>query len=291
MDAVNWSDQLRDRAKKTGSLVCLGLDPQLEKIPFKAMNNGEMLFEFCAKIMDTAAERGASPNVIKPNYAFFAQYGFEGLRALKKTIDRAHELGLPVILDAKRGDIGSTAEAYARECFEFWNADAVTVNPWMGTDAVEPFLKFAREREKGVYVLVRTSNAGAADFQGLELENKKKVFEAVADRLVKWATGGHQNIGAVVGATSMDELHAVCTQFTKTGLEIPLLIPGVGAQGAHATDVLATLRKTQYPLELAVINASRSVLFAFEKNPSRPFDAAAADELEKLRADTRIENG
>ncbi len=285
---MNFVEAIQENAKKNRSLVCLGLDPDIEKIPVQEKSVEKKISVFFEKILDACVSANALPNVVKPNYAFFAQYGFEGFRALEKTIQKAHSLGLPVILDAKRNDIGKTAEAYARECFEFWKVDAVTVNPFLGTDSVEPFLKWCREKEKGIFLLNRTSNPGASDFQTQKMHSQKMLFEAVSEKIVEWGKGANGNVGAVVGATSPAELETISGFFAKQPLPVPLLIPGVGTQGGSAEETVSVLKKNQYSLETVLINSSSGVLYAHEKQPGISFEGAALKELQQLQKQTRI---
>jgi orotidine-5'-phosphate decarboxylase len=269
-------------------MVCLGLDPVVEKIPVPEHSIEKKITVFFEKILDSCASENALPNVVKPNYAFFAQYGFDGLHALEKTIAKAHSMGLPVILDAKRNDIGKTAEAYARECFDFWKVDAVTVNPFLGSDSVEPFLKWCREKGKGIFALNRTSNPGASDFQTKKMDSGKLLFHSVSEKIVEWGKQANGNVGAVVGATSPLELDAISGFFCQQSIPVPLLIPGVGTQGGSAEETVSVLKKNRYPLETVVINSSSGVLYAHEKQAGIPFEEAALKELKKLREQTRF---
>lgn len=185
---MTFVDKLREATNSTGSIVCMGMDPDLEKIrklkEFERDDAYHGLFLFYRKIMDAAVSEDVRPGMVKPNYAFWGQYGIEGLRALKQTIEDAHERGLLVTFDGKRGDIGKTSEAYAREIFDFWGADAATVAPYMGSDSVIPFVNRASKDGKGVYVLARTSNKGAADLQNLVVSGAV-VIEANGERKVE----------------------------------------------------------------------------------------------------------
>jgi orotidine-5'-phosphate decarboxylase len=287
--ALSFSALLAKRFAATGSLVCLGLDPVLERIPQKKDSAKETLTSFFISILDECEKADCLPNVVKPNIAFFSQYGLEGLHALESVIAHAHGLDLPVILDAKRGDIGRTSAAYATEAFDMWKADAVTIAPYMGSDSVRPFIERAEKEGKGVYVLVRTSNVGATDFQTLRLADGSQLFEAVARKVAQWGTDANGNVGAVVGATSVSELSQLASFFAACDPVVPLLIPGVGAQGGSAADVVRTLSSNGYALQNALINASSSVLYAHEKNQSVPFAQAAVAELKKLQSECGID--
>ena len=172
---ANYLELLESSARERQSIACFGLDPVLELMPESLMQpREEKIVYFYTQIIDAALSEKQSISALKPNYAFFAQYGFDGLRALKTIIER-YSGKLPIILDAKRGDIGKSSEAYANEVFNFWGADAVTVSPYMGYDSVLPFIERCKTG-RGVYVLCRTSNEGAADFQSLRMENGKQLF-------------------------------------------------------------------------------------------------------------------
>ena len=241
---ANWVDR--------NSLLCVGLDPDPAKIPAHLQGKPGAIFEFCKAIVDATADLACC---FKPQIAYFAAHRAEDqLEALIGHIHACHP-DTPVILDAKRGDIGSTAEQYAIEAFERFRADAVTVNPYMGRDSAEPYLAYP---DKGVILLCRTSNAGGSDLQFLDVGGEK-LYERVA-RLVAqdWNTNG--NCGLVVGATFPTEIARVRE---LTG-RMPLLVPGIGAQGG---DIEATVKagKTvngDQPGGGLMINSSRAILYA-----------------------------
>ena len=190
----------------------------------------------------------------KPNLAFYETLGTEGLAILEKTIKRIPG-DIPIIGDAKRGDIGNTARAYAQAIFEYLGFDAATVNPYLGYDSLEPFLQY---RDRGIFILCRTSNAGAVDFQSLNIENsdgrRTPLFELIAGKAGEWNV--HGNIGLVVGATYPDELKTIRQQHP----DMPLMIPGVGAQGGNLE--LTVHYGVDRHGEKAIINSSRQVLYA-----------------------------
>ncbi len=230
------------------SLLCVGLDPDPAKFPAHLQGKPEAIYDFCTAIVDATADAVCC---FKPQIAYFAAQRAEGqLEALIAHIHEKHP-GIPVILDAKRGDIGSTAEQYAREAFERYGADAVTVNPYMGHDSVEPYLAYGG---KGVILLCRTSNPGGSDLQFLDVGGEK-LYERVA-RLVadEWNSSGQ--CALVVGATFPAEIARV----RDIVGDMPLLVPGIGAQGG---DIEATLRagKTVDGAGL-MINSSRAILYA-----------------------------
>ncbi len=254
---MNFPEILEKTAERNGSIACMGMDPVIEKIPLQQKNVTKKIVKFYSEILAAVADKIGA---VKPNYAFFAQYGFDGLKAMETLIAAAKKEKLPVILDAKRGDIGKSSEAYSKEVFEAWKADAVTVSPYMGSDSVSPFIRWCG-REKGVYVLVRTSNPGASDLQQLQLKNGKTVFMETAAKVVEWHKPG---VGAVVGATNIYELRKILELFASTSKKIPLLIPGVGAQGGNAADVAALLRRTTGNLMLHRISSSSGISYAYE---------------------------
>lgn len=235
--------------QKNDSLLCVGLDPDPARFPAHLKGRDDAIFEFCKGIVDATADLVCS---FKPQIAYFAARRAEDqLEALIAHIHAKHP-GIPVILDAKRGDIGSTAEQYAVESFERFQADAITVNPYMGRDSVEPYLAWP---DKGVILLCRTSNPGGSDLQFLDVGGGEKLFERVA-RLVatEWNTTGQ--CALVVGATFPAEIARV-RELTGT---LPLLVPGIGAQGG---DIEATVKagKTLGGTGL-MINSSRAILYA-----------------------------
>ncbi len=278
---MNYSELLREKAKESGSIVCMGADPVLERIPIKNGSVEEKITNFYKQIIDAAIAEGAVPGAIKPNYAFYAQYGFEGLRALKNVCRHVKEKGIPLILDAKRGDIGKTNAAYAREVFDFWEADCVTLSPFLGQDSVAPFVQWCEEKGKGIYLLNRTSNKGAAEIQNLECDGKL-FYSIISEKIVKWGTNANGNVGAVVGATSIEEFERIVGFFVQSKASVPLLIPGVGAQGGSAADVTAAMRKAGYELQLARINSSSGINYAYEKQETDDFAGAAAKAIKQL---------
>ena len=275
---MGYLEFLDSSAKAGKSIVCLGLDPALEKLPPSVLPREERITAFFSEIIDASLAQSPAIGAIKPNYAYFAQYGFDGLRSLKTLIDR-YRGKLPIILDAKRGDIGKSSEAYAKEAFEFWNADAVTVSPYMGEDSVKPFLDFC-QHGRGVYVLCRTTNNGSYDLQSMVLDNGKQVFSHVAGKMEKWHVNG---MGAVFGANYIDELESIIWAFYDAHKKLPLLIPGVGAQGASAAQTAKVLRSVwSESLPLHRINSSSGITYAFQKENSADYVGCALKEIEKL---------
>ena len=276
---MSFVEQLRERAEKTGNIISFGFDPVVEKIPSKKQSVKETIVAFNRELLDAFVSEGIEPALAKPNGAFYEQYGFEGLQALKVVIEDCHARGIPVLLDVKRGDIGKTSEAYAKAVFGFWEADALTVAPYMGNDSVGPFLEYC-SKGKGVYILVRTSNKGAVDVQNLDVKGVP-VYRKVAEHLVRgWHVPG---AGAVVGATYPAELEELSAFFVGSGKQVPLLIPGVGAQGGSAADVVGTLRKTGNPLWMHRINSSSGISYAYEKEKTTDYVGAAVRAMKELK--------
>ena len=276
---MNYSELLEQTAREFQSIACLGMDPVLERIPLEWEGVEGRLTGFYAGILEACASSSVMPGAVKPNYAFFAQYGFDGLKALKKVIGVAKKEGLPVILDAKRGDIGATAKAYSKEVFEFWEADCVTISPYMGGDSVRPFIEWCEGKGKGVYILTRTSNPGAADFQNLSTA-QGQVFEVVSEKVLGWGKNAKGSVGVVVGATSLEEFEKIHSFFR--GKKVPFLIPGVGAQGGSASEVAGVLRKDLEAMPLHRINSSSGINYAWEREKTKDFAGAAVRELDRL---------
>jgi orotidine-5'-phosphate decarboxylase len=233
---------------RSDSLLCVGLDPDPGKMPAHLAHAPDAIYQFCTAIADATADLVCA---FKPQIAYFAaQRAEDQLEALIEHIHSAHP-HVPVILDVKRGDIGSTAEQYAREAFERYKADAVTVNPYMGFDSIEPWLAYS---DRGVFLLCRTSNPGGADLQMLDVGGEK-LYERVA-RLAAGPWNGAGELGLVVGATVPAELARV----RALAPNLPLLVPGIGAQGG---DVQATVSAGRTTEGLGmVINSSRAILYA-----------------------------
>lgn len=278
--------KLRESARQTGSLICMGIDPVPDKIPLEYDGTERMLTQFYTNIFGAIKETGTIPGLFKPNQGFFIKKDqplldiFIGSRALANVIRylRKNFPNVPRVLDYKRGDIAKSSDNYAMEAVN-WAVDAVTVSPYMGTDSVMPFVS----RTKGMYVLVRTSNPGAKDFQDLILEDGRPLYMAVAEKTVEWSKKAKGDVGAVVGATSPDELERIAGFYVESGQDIPLLIPGVGAQGGTAQEVMERLRKVGYELPLVRINSSSGINFAWEKEGNREdYAMAAVRAIQKL---------
>jgi orotidine-5'-phosphate decarboxylase len=254
---------------RNDSLVCVGLDPEIERFPQHVAAHASPIFQFNKAIIDATADLVCA---YKPQFAHYAAYEAED--QLQRTIEYIHETypDVPVILDSKRGDVGNTAERYANEAFERYGADAVTVNPYLGGDSLEPFLKHA---DRGVIILCRTSNPGARDLQDLTVDAAgRRLYHVVADLAAQqWNTRG--NCLLVVGATYPQELAEV----RRIVGDMPLLVPGVGAQGG---DVAAAVRSGQTAAGTGlIISSSRAILYA---SRGEDFASAARTATERLRS-------
>ncbi|GGL26456.1 orotidine 5'-phosphate decarboxylase [Halarchaeum grantii] len=259
---MGFFDDLAARIEARDTMVCVGLDPDTDRLPDDVRDAELPRWQFNRRIIDATHEYAAC---YKPNAAFYE--GPDGWRALNETIAYAHGKDVPVILDAKRGDIGNTARQYATALDR---ADAITVNPYMGRDSLQPFL--SRE-EKGVFVLCRTSNPGGKDFQNLELASYEEyLYEHVARRIAEWDE--HGNVGLVVGATRPDELERV----REIAPDLPFLVPGVGAQGG---DVEAAVEHGRTADGVGVVNSTRGIIFAGED--TEHWDRAAGEAAKRLR--------
>ncbi len=304
---MEFADRVVTAVRQKGNPVVVGVDPRPEELPpgfldrFADDRSGvaKALEEFGREIIDVVAPLVP---LVKFQSAFYEAYGPEGVAALGATLQHAARKGLVVIMDGKRNDIGSTAEAYARAyigrvpvggAFEpSWSADALTINPYLGTDGVAPFVKIAARERKGVFVLVRTSNASAREFQDLRCDGLP-VYRHVARRLRDWGEGrygseGYNLVGAVVGATYPQEL-------AELRAELPgvlFLVPGYGAQGGSAADIAAGFDENG---QGALVNNSRGIIFAYKKPAYRErfaddwrkaVEQATRDMIDDLAANT-----
>jgi orotidine-5'-phosphate decarboxylase len=253
---MTFLEQLRSAERANGSLLCVGLDPEPAKFPAAIKGDASKIYDFCAAIVDATADLVIA---FKPQIAYFAAHGAEAQLERLMEHMRRNAPQVPVILDAKRGDIGSTAEQYAREAFERYGADCVTLSPFMGFDSVQPYLKY---HGKGAFLLCRTSNPGGDDLQNqrlADLPGAPTLFEHIAS-LVQGPWNLNGQLGLVVGATRPAEIERV----RAVAPTVPLLIPGVGAQGG---DAVATVKagyraangETTAPI---VVNSSRAVIYA-----------------------------
>jgi orotidine-5'-phosphate decarboxylase len=301
---MDYIEKLKISADKVGHVACLGLDPAIKWLPKGYSVKGIKGFpEFLDAVYREMIERGLSPAAVKPNDAFYSCHNtpmlresqrWDGYNALSDVISITHEFfpDVPVILDVKREDIGSTAEMYAKTCCT-WDVEAVTIGPYLGRDSMGEFLK---KKQLGAYALVRTSNKSAEDFQSLPVKvylgdpyehATQPLYMAVLDHLLyeEYANG----IGAVIGATSLREFEICLRAIGLSRREVPLLIPGVGTQGGSAPEIMEALRVTNYNLSLARINSSSGITHPWKSNPiwkdgGAPPDAVklAVDAFEKL---------
>lgn len=275
---MHHADRLVEAVRRAGNPVCVGIDPRPEDLPAGMLDGfpgdragvAAALAEFGRGVVDVVTGR---VGVVKFQAAFYEAYGPEGMAALGDTIRYARARGLLVIFDGKRNDIGSTAEAYARAYLgkvpvggafvPSWDADAITVNPYLGGDGIAPFVKVAAREGKGLFALVRTSNASAREFQDLVADGRP-VYRHVADRLAAWAgphlgASGYSLVGAVVGATYPAEL----AELRAAMPGVPFLVPGYGTQGASAADVAPAFDADGLG---AVVNNSRGLIFAYNQH-------------------------
>ena len=269
---MTFLEQLQGAERQNGSLLCVGLDPEPGKFPAGMKGDASKIYDFCAHIVDATADLAIS---FKPQIAYFAAHRAEG--QLEKLMEhmRRNAPHVPVILDAKRGDIGATAEQYAKEAFERYGADAVTLSPFMGFDSVQPYLKY---HGKGAFLLCRTSNPGGDDLQNQRLasvEGQPLMYEHIA-KLAQGPWNLNGQLGLVVGATYPAEIERV----RSLAPTLPLLIPGVGAQGGDAVATIkAGYRQSNGATTGAVIvSSSRAILYA-----SSGADFAQAARQEAIR--------
>lgn len=275
----HFADRLAVACRAKGNALCVGIDPRWESLPAELRKHhigdtlvavAAALTEFSLHVLEIVAPLVP---IVKPQSAFFEACGPAGFLGQQRVLQRARELGLITILDSKRNDIASTAEAYADAAFAgsvfdgkrlpVWEADALTINPYLGRDAVEPFLASARKVQAGVFVLVRTSNKGAGLFQDLESKGKP-VYQHVAEAVGTWANDnlgqcGYGDVGAVVGATHPAELASLRQLIPQT----IFLVPGYGAQGGSAADTAAGFRADGLG---AIINSSRGIIACFKQD-------------------------
>ena len=288
---MNFADRLVEAVVRKRSQLAVGLDPRLDLLPMELRGEAVLgraagasaVARFCKGIVDAV---GPYVVAVKPQAAFFEALGSDGFRALEEVCEYARSAGLLVLLDAKRGDIGSTSRAYSAAFLEPRDgdpplADAMTASPYLGYDSVEPFLAACRRHGAGVFFLVRTSNAGATDVQDLVLSDGRPLWHRLAELVREWGepfVGEHElsSVGAVVGATHLRAL----SEARRLLPQSPILLPGVGAQGATPADVARAF--TAGPAS-ALVTASRSVIFAY-RDTDADWRTAAAAEAERLAA-------
>jgi len=288
---LNFADRLDQATRRVGNPCLLGLDPHLDLLPpeFEAARSPEvsrserarLIGDFCCELIELAAGKIAA---VKPQSAFFEELGADGVEAWERVVRASHDAGLLVIGDVKRGDIASTARAYANAFLagsspddEAQLCDAITVNPYLGADSVEPMVEACAATGRGLYVLVRTSNPGSRDFQ---LHGDPPLWELVAKRVTEWGSKlvgdcGLSSIGAVVGATHASDLG----DFRRKLPQSPLLLPGYGAQGATAQDLSAAFLPGG---KGAIVNSSRGIAFAYRQHPGQHWKDASRAALDEM---------
>jgi orotidine-5'-phosphate decarboxylase len=296
----HFADRLVAAVRAKGTALCVGLDPRWESLPLEIRQRhgdgtleamAQAFEEFCARVIDVVAPLVA---IVKPQSAFFEMCGPAGFVAQQRILRRAHDHGLITILDAKRNDIASTGAAYADAAFAgvpmvdrlhaVWDADGLTINPYLGRDSVEPFLERARKSGRGLFVLVRTSNPGAGQFQDLVCSGRP-LYLHVAEAVATWSRenvgqSGFGDVGAVVGATHPAELANVREVLPQS----IILVPGFGAQGGTAADAAPAFRQDGTG---AIVNSSRGIIFASPpENPAweNAVESATRDAIAALAA-------
>jgi orotidine-5'-phosphate decarboxylase len=284
----HFADRLLEAIERKRSHVVVGLDPDINLLPRELTGDRSGLDapavvalyrEFLSRLIYGLTEEAVA---VKLQVAYFEALGSIGYALYEEMIDLAKQAGFLVIADVKRGDIGSTAEAYARAHLDVAGADAVTVNPYFGSDGLEPFFKRVREAGKGVFLLVKTSNPSSSEIQDLPLASGMTVYEHVAGLVNAWGADcvgarGYSSVGAVVGGTHPEQGASLRFKMPK----VPLLVPGYGAQGAAAQDlaIMFDAKGTG-----AVVNSSRAILYAYRKRSGDWLDAARAEAAEMRSA-------
>jgi len=285
---VNYADRLEAAVRAKGNPCAVGLDPHTDLVPEEfavardpaapRAERARAVGDFLVRVIELVAERVPA---VKPQSAFFEALGADGALAWERVVRAARDAGLLVIGDVKRGDIGSTAAAYARAFLESDEApcDAITVNPLLGRDSIEPFLEAAARTGGGIYVLVRTSNPGSADFQAAGARGEPSLSTRIADAVAEWGAGlvgecGFSALGAVVGATHPRELARLRERMPRA----PLLLPGYGAQGAGPADVVPGFVEGRG----ALVSSSRAVLFAHRSRPQLAWPDATRAALDEM---------
>ncbi|NMP38151.1 MAG: orotidine-5'-phosphate decarboxylase [Clostridiales bacterium] len=293
-------DRLIEKIRLTGNPTVAGLDPKLDFIPKYILDASfaeygetpdgaaEALFRFNAGLIDALYDIVPA---VKPQCAYYEMYGWQGVRALKRTVDYAKQKGMFVITDGKRNDIGTTMEAYSTahlgtvaigsETVAAFGADALTVNGYLGTDGIAPLLGVCKEQDKGIFVLVKTSNPSSGELQDRKLDDGRSVYETMGEKCEKWGEDtvgkyGYSAVGAVVGATYPEQLNLLRQAMPHTFF----LVPGYGAQGGSAADVRGAFDENSLG---AVINSSRAIMCAYKKQGRDEKEYAAAARAEAIR--------
>jgi orotidine-5'-phosphate decarboxylase len=272
------------RTRAAGNIVCFGIDPVLDRIPLEG-DPAQVVERFGLGFLDACGKRGTLPAAVKPNAAYYEALGPAAVASLARLCQAWRDAGVLVVLDAKRGDIGRSSGAYAHAAYGPFHADVVTVAPYMGRDSVEPFLT---ERDHGAFLLLRTSNPGASDFQDLVLDGEP-LYLHVARKALSW--NGAERLGFVVGATAPRELETIARWFSERQSKAPFLIPGVsvpgtkGGQGGGIDEVVARLRAGGLDPWGHLVNASSGLNFAWERDGNKArWAEAGAEALDALAA-------
>jgi orotidine-5'-phosphate decarboxylase len=283
---MTYQEQVAARTRKAGNTVCVGMDPILRKIPGTGTPE-EKIKRFYSDLLEAMLARNVLPAAVKPNIAYYEAISLSCLQVLKDLIAAFRAAGVLVVLDAKRGDISSTSGAYAQMAFDVFGADAVTAAPYMGLDTIKPFQDVSKGQ--GIYVLVRTSNPSARDFQDLAVGPEGiPLYRKVAEKLADWNDG---NLGAVVGATAPKELRDLLAYWKGRGREVPVLIPGIaiagvsGGQTGSVSDVYQAIKDAESDPWLHLINSSSGINYAYEKFPALAPAQASVNALEELIAE------
>ena len=301
---MNAIDRLIEKIKETGNPTVMGLDPRYDMLPECVTSKyskdlegvSKAIIEYNKALIDATYDIVPA---VKPQIAFYEMFGIPGMKAFKETCKYAKEKGMVVIADVKRGDIGSTAQGYSNAFLGktpientqelIYDVDFVTVNPYMGTDCVKPFIEDCKKYDKGIFILVKTSNPSSGELQDLKLENGKEVYMQVAELVEKWGedligTNGYSSIAAVVGATYPEQLE----QIRKIAPHTYFLIPGYGAQGGKANDIALGFDDNGLG---GIVNASRSLMCAFKTNDKyEEKDYAKATRDEAIRMKEELNN-
>ena len=288
---MTFLDMLRSAERRNESMLCVGLDPEPSRFPGAMKGDASRIYDFCAAIVEATADLVCA---FKPQIAYFAAHRAED--QLEKLVAHIRRVApqVPVILDAKRGDIGSTAAAYAHHlsgvnagehAFDPWHEDAVTVNPYLGTDGITPFVEAATGADKDIFVLVRTSNPSSSELQELELASGERVYEHIAGLVEGWGAetigaNGYSRVGAVVGATHPEEGKALRARMPHTFF----LVPGYGAQGGTAQGVAGMFDKDGMG---ALVNSSRGIIGAWKKSGKYSESMSADDALDLVAESAR----
>lgn len=295
---MNYIELLKTSAERTNNCACMGLDPILEALPFKTGKIKDDIGIFFTKLFEKMKEKKLTPAAFKPNIGYYSaldkprEKDFSGSESLAEILSLIENdfPEIPVILDSKRGDIARSSLNYAIEAFDGWKADAVTVSPYMGSDSILPFIS-ENYFGKGAYILNRTSNPGAKDFQNLKTDSngkhKLELYIEVAKKIAAYAKD-YPGTGAVVGATGMEELKIISGIYAEAG-EVPMLIPGVGSQGGDAKTVMEVLKNAGCDLTLIRINSSSGLTHPWKKAPiPENYLELCINNIEKLLNETKI---